>query len=58
MDSYEAVYKALLLSPVPREGIGHGAVRKIEMSWPTPPEDDPYDRLVRELDTIPFRWFL
>lgn len=60
METYEAAYRELLSSPVPREGLppSPGVVRRIEMSRPTLQDDDPYERLVRELDTVPFRWFL
>jgi hypothetical protein len=60
METYEAVYKELLAAPVPREGqaLQRGGVPKIVRFTPPPNEDEPYERLVRELREIPFRWLV
>jgi hypothetical protein len=59
METYEAAYRELLSSPVPQEGLPLSpVVRRTEMSRPTLQNDDPYERLVRELDTVPLRWLL
>ena len=61
METYEAAYRDLMSSPVPREGLPlslGGSRNKVEMSSPMSDDDDPYARLVRELDTIPVYWFL
>ena len=60
METYEDVYEELLSGPVPREGrpLPHGPVLKIVMFTPPADEEDPYERLVRELHVIPSRWLL
>ncbi len=61
MQTYEAAFRELMSSPVPREGLplSPGIVRsRIEMASPGSHDDDPYARLMRELDTIPVYWFL
>jgi hypothetical protein len=57
MDTYEAVYMELLSPPFPREGspLPRGAVLKISTLMAKPDRDDPYARLIREMEPVPQR---